>query len=379
MILRIAVLISVCGSLGCGSLATVPTTGPHTAAAVAQQLAAEHGEWSGRQRYVAHLASKRLTIDGRLDEPAWEAAASTAPFVDIEGEGHHEPRHQTTAKMLWDADYFYVGATLEEPHLWSTLTERDSVIFKDNDFEVFIDPDGDTHQYYELEINALGTEWDLLLARPYRDGGPAINGFDTAGLRSAVALVGTINDPSDRDVGWSVEIAIPWSALAEIAGCPVPPRDGDVWWVNFSRVQWRLDVVASEGGSGQSYVKRLDGEGEALPEDNWVWSPQGVIAMHEPESWGLVLFAEDEATKRKFIDPIDLRQREALHRIYKAQHALRKRVGHYSSSLEELGLARDELNARTLELFTTPSGFEAVLFFGETESALHIDQSGHLW
>ena len=56
--------------------------------------------------------------------------------------------------MLWDDQFFYVGAELEEPHVWATLTERDSVIFHDNDFEVFIDPDGDTHLYYELEMNA---------------------------------------------------------------------------------------------------------------------------------------------------------------------------------------------------------------------------------
>ena len=59
------------------------------------------------------------------------------------------------AKMLWDDDY--VGALSEEPHIWATLTERDSVIFHDNDCEVFIDPDADNHQHYEIEINALNT------------------------------------------------------------------------------------------------------------------------------------------------------------------------------------------------------------------------------
>ena len=59
--------------------------------------------------------------------------------------------------MLWDDDYFYIGAELREPHVWGTLTAHDSVIFHDNDFEVFIDPNGDNHEYYEFEINALGT------------------------------------------------------------------------------------------------------------------------------------------------------------------------------------------------------------------------------
>ena len=41
------------------------------------------------------------------------------------------------------------------------------------------------------------------------------------------------------------------------------------------------------------YVKLTDPEtGDPLPEHNWVWSPQGLIAMHYPEMWGEVLFAE---------------------------------------------------------------------------------------
>ena len=89
-------------------------------------------------------------------------------------------------------------------------TQRDSVIFQDNDFEIFIDLDGDTHAYFEIEINALNTVWDLLLIQPYRDGGPAIHAVDIAGLRTAVNLRGTINRPEDCDEGWSIETAIPW-------------------------------------------------------------------------------------------------------------------------------------------------------------------------
>ena len=65
---------------------------------------------------------------------------------------------------------------MEEPHVWGTLTKHDSVIFHDNDFEVFIDPNGDTLEYYEFEINALNTGWDLFLDKPYRQGGRARGG-----------------------------------------------------------------------------------------------------------------------------------------------------------------------------------------------------------
>ena len=109
------------------------------------------------KRYAAHRAPSAMRIDGRLDEVAWQRAPWTDTFVDIQGAKLPLPRFRTRAKMLWDDEYLYVAAELEEPHVWATLTAHDSVIFRDNDFELFIDPDGDTHEYYELEVNALET------------------------------------------------------------------------------------------------------------------------------------------------------------------------------------------------------------------------------
>src|SRR5690606_20202991 len=94
------------------------------------------------RRMVCYRTATPLTIDGKLDEPAWQAVARSEPFIDIDGV--QKPRFATRMKMLWDDEYLYVGADLEEPGLWATLTERDSIIFRDHDFEVFIDPDGDT-------------------------------------------------------------------------------------------------------------------------------------------------------------------------------------------------------------------------------------------
>src|SRR5262249_15000970 len=88
------------------------------------------------------------------------------------------------ARCSGDDEFFYVGAELEEPHVWATLTQHDAVIFHDNDFEVFIDPNGDNHEYYEFEINAFNTGWDLLLPRPYKDGGKAVNSWEIPGLKT---------------------------------------------------------------------------------------------------------------------------------------------------------------------------------------------------
>src|SRR5262249_41634997 len=125
--------------------------------------------------------------------------------------------------MLWDDMAVYVAAELREPHVWATLTAHDSVIFHDNDFEVFIDPDGDNRAYGELEINALGTTWDLFLAKPYRDGGKADDAWEIRGLKSAVRVDGTINDSRDADRAWTVELAIPWPALAAQTTMRTPP------------------------------------------------------------------------------------------------------------------------------------------------------------
>src|SRR5262249_19208575 len=159
-----------------------------------------------------HHTTGPINVDGRLDEPDWQQAAWTHDFVDIEGEAKPKPRFRTRAKMLWDDRYFYVAAELEEPHVWGTLTQHDSVIFRDNDFEVFIDPNADSHEYYEFEMNALNAGWDLLLKKPYKDGGPALNEWEIPGLKTAVHVEGTLNNAADQDKGWSVEIAFPWKA-----------------------------------------------------------------------------------------------------------------------------------------------------------------------
>jgi hypothetical protein len=230
------------------------------------------------KRYACRRAPSAIRVDGRLDDAAWKRAEWTDAFVDIQGGSQPQPRFRTRAKMLWDDEYLYIGAELEEPDVWATLTEHDSVIFRDNDFEVFLNPSGDGRNYFEFEINALNTGWDLFLPKPYREGGKADNSWEIPGLKTAVAVDGTLNDPSDRDRGWTVEIAFPWRAFGSRA--PVRrPQPGDLWRVNFSRVEWQIQT------GGKEY-KKVPGK----PEDNWVWSPQGVINMHVPERWGYVEF-----------------------------------------------------------------------------------------
>ncbi len=325
--------------------------------------------------YVCYRTDRPLHIDGRLDEPAWQAAPWSAPFVDIEGPHRPPPPYRTRVKLLWDDTYLYIGAELEEPHLWATLTRRDTIIFYDNDFEVFIDPDGDTHAYYELEINALGTVWDLLLLKPYRDGGPALDAWDIRELKAAVALEGTLNDPSDTDRGWTVELALPWTVLEEAAPEGRPPRPGEQWRMNFSRVQWQLEVIDGR------YRKRRDPTtGRPLPESNWVWSPQGVVNMHLPERWGYVQFSARVAgtgTEPFRPDP-DEPVRWLLRQLYYRQRLFRERHGRYARSLDELKVPADRRTRYRLTLQTTESLYEITATLPDG-ARLHIREDGRIW
>lgn len=302
--------------------------------------------------YVCQRTRVPVPIDGRLDHDVWQAAPWTTDFVDIEGDKKPKPRFRTRAKMLWDETYLYIGAELEEPEIWATLTEHDSVIFQDNDFEVFIDPDGDNHMYGEFEMNAFNTTWDLLLPKPYRDGGPAINGWEIHGLRSAVHIDGTINDPSTKDKGWSLTLALPIATYAEI-GAKTPIEPGMFWRINFSRVEW--EVVIEDGKYKK--VKK--------PEDNWVWSPQGAIDMHRPEQWGILQFEDGDTAVKPYPG---LAERELLMRVYYAQREFRTKHGHWATHAKDLGF-----DDKDLRVFATPNLYEAI--FGEW----HVDQSSKLW
>lgn len=236
--------------------------------------------------YVAYKANEVIVIDGKIDENAWKLAPWSEDYIDIEGK--LSPTYKTRMKMLWDNEYLYVMAEMEEPHIWATLKQRDTVIFYNNDFEIFIDAEGDTHNYYEFEMNAHNTVWDLFLTKPYRNNGKVIDSWDIQGVRSAVDIRGTLNNPTDTDEGWTVEIALPWSVITEASKDGKIPIN-DFWRLNFSRVNWDFDLTDGR------YSRKKDGNGNYLPEYNWVWSPQGVINMHEPEHWGYVYFSSEQA------------------------------------------------------------------------------------
>ncbi|WP_337104100.1 carbohydrate-binding family 9-like protein [Paenibacillus sp. YIM B09110] len=324
------------------------------------------------EHYLCRRAQGPLELDGRVDKPFWAAAEWTGDFVDIEGDLRPKPAKQTRVKMLWDDEYFYFAAELIEDQIWATLTERDSVIFYDNDFEIFIDPDGDSHQYYEFEINALNTVWDLLLVKPYRDGGPPVNGWDIAGLKTAVHIDGELNRPSADNRKWSVEVAMPWASLRECAADKRPPASGEFWRVNFSRVEWQAEVHDGE------YRKVINPDtGKPYPEDNWVWSPMGIVNMHYPELWGYVVFTDDNGEPSTFELPADELIKWELRRLYYRERNYFEAHGHFSRDAKLL-MGEDCWSIEPI-IETTSGLFQIKAPSSDGQSVFCIREDGMLW
>lgn len=237
--------------------------------------------------YVCYRAEEPIHIDGLDDEDSWKKAKETENFTDISGYDSPVPRYRTRVKMLWDDKYLYIFAKMEEPHIWANLHKHDEIVFHDNDFEVFIDPRGEGHNYFEIETNALGTVFDLALEKPYRAPRRTFVQFqwNCPGLKLATHCEGKINDPNRIDKGWTVEMAVPREAIASEFDNYL--KAGSWLRIDFSRVEWKYQL--DQNGK---YDRKRDAKGNILPEDNWVWTPTGKINMHMPERWGYLYLSD---------------------------------------------------------------------------------------
>ena len=255
-------------------------------------------------RYTAPRASGPIQIDGKLDEATWKSISKSPRFVDLVS--GQRTLYDTRAAVTWDDENLYVAYWVEEPFVTATFLERDQPIYRDNDVEFFVaGKDG----YYEFEVNALGTIYEgfFIWQDVYDIAGYAtmpefdpshpgvkrqpFNGvglkdhprgkrfaflkWDFPGVKVGVHVDGTLNDNSDRDRGWTVEVAFPWSGMQRLAladGRALPPKKGDVWRMDFSRFnQFREAAPARDSGG-------------------WAWSAHGVWDSHVPEVFPYVVF-----------------------------------------------------------------------------------------
>ncbi|MDR8393565.1 carbohydrate-binding family 9-like protein [Aliifodinibius sp. S!AR15-10] len=327
--------------------------------------------------YVIYKTDQPIQVDGTIDEEIWQRAHWTDDFMPMDG-SDAEPKHRTRVKLLWDEDYLYVAAELEEDDIWGTMTERNAPLYLDNAFEIFVDPNGDTHDYVEFEINALGTIWDLFLTKPYRNGAQILSNWNLLDYKSAVSLDGEINNPEDTDQGWTTEYAIPMDALLEVAPGSQSIASGDQWKMNFARAQRRLEVA-----DGKYQLEQDPNTGRPYGPDFTVWSPQGLNNIHYPEMWGTVQFSEQiavEGTENFNRDPNE-RVKWALRQVYYRMREYYLNHGVYTDDASTLGI--DDIKIEGLEfdpnIEVTTTMFEVSTSGFDGESAWHIRQDGKVW
>jgi hypothetical protein len=217
--------------------------------------------------YRCAATTMPVTVDGKLDDVPWRAAPWTSDFVDIVGgEAHPQPPPlRTRAKLAWDDKFLYVAAEIEETDIHAQMRQRDMPLFREGAFELFLDPDDDGRDYLELEVNAIGTIFDLMMDKPYRAGGHGDASLDLEAAACRVHVDGTLDDRADRDRGWTMELAIPWTSLDRI-GVKGPPKVGD---------RWRMELGRSPGRPGGRFA---------------TWRPHGRGDMHVPDKWGYLQF-----------------------------------------------------------------------------------------
>lgn len=324
--------------------------------------------------YVCYRTAGALTMDGMPDEASWTMAEWTDLFVDIEGDLKPKPTQNTRVKMLWDDDYLYILAELEEENIWAYLENHDEVVYHDNDFEVFIDPDNDAKNYFEYEVNAKGTVFDLFLPHPYRHSSFALHNWDFKGIKQAIKIDGTLNDGNDKDVKWTIELAIPFTDVSFGLDSGKPDIEKP-WRINFSRVEW--DTKWENG----KYVKVTNADGKTLPEHNWVWSPVGAISMHMPERYGYLKFSANTVGTEK--ESFSLSETEKLKRVLWAvfyrEMAFFEQKNTFSEKMSDLGADIKSLfddKKFKLRIAASDHIFEATLISSDKQTRLFITQEG---
>lgn len=179
-----------------------------------------------------------IVIDGRTDEKAWENAQDMTAFSTFWDKKSGQTA--TSAKLLWDADNLYFSADMEDYDLYADITERNGMTWLNDVFELFFKPATNRAAYYEFQVSANNTGLELFLPSRGAGGYMRFAKLSKLGMKSAVKRRGTLNKVDDKDGGWTVEGAIPWSGFDATGGRPKP---GAVWKFTLCRYDysWTLE------------------------------------------------------------------------------------------------------------------------------------------
>lgn len=176
-----------------------------------------------------------MTIDGRLDEPAWIKAHVISDFVQQEPKPGAPPSQKTEVRILYDENNIYLGVVcydLEPEKIIARELKWDGRMSADDNFQLIFDTFNDNMNGYWFATNPLGMHDDALMT------GSSWANFNESwnGLWDVQSAI--------TDSGWSIEFIFP------LYNFKFDARDPQVWGVNFSREVRRTGEVILWSGSG---------------------------------------------------------------------------------------------------------------------------------
>ena len=187
------------------------------------------------KEYGCRRVNKPILIDGLLDEPAWAEVETISDFVSCTDSG--PVTQKTEAKLCWDDKRLYIAFKCHDSDIWGTLLNRDDPVYEEEVVEVFLDTDCDMKNYYEIEVSPRNVVFDARIFNPteIRRDMQADISWDCIGMKTATCVNGTLDDRTDKDEYWTVEISIPFACLFGVLS--MSPRDGEVWRINLYRIE----------------------------------------------------------------------------------------------------------------------------------------------
>jgi len=219
--------------------------------------------------YTIYHSKGSIDIDGHLAEKEWQHSPTIdfqMPWSDTKVEGSQS----TVARLLWDATYLYIAYECLDPYLDSEVTQHDGPVYKEDAVEIFATPNaGDLSAYFGYEMNINGALLDYIAFGGGSEWTENIHPtWQSEGVKIATSYIGTLNDHSDQDQSWILEIAIPLANFRHLNG-QIPPRDGD---------RWRAGLNRTSGHQGQFAL--------------WADTHQPKPSFHHSIHFGELIFSE---------------------------------------------------------------------------------------
>ena len=185
-------------------------------------LARAGGEFTPVYRPSLHISrvAGEIKVDGWLNDPGWQSAATADHFVESSPGNQIKPPVETRAMMTYDDEHLYVAIVgqADPKEVRASFCERDRTPGDDN-LGIFIDTYGDAAWAYMFYVNAYGVQYDAMWSSSY--------GTDTQ-YDLIWESKGQLTDS-----GFQVEISIPFSSLR------FPNQEKQEWRVEFHRYHER--------------------------------------------------------------------------------------------------------------------------------------------